>query len=387
MKNYILLAFILLFSLNLFSQVLSINNSEVAVSKGAILCATGSVENSGTIQNSGTLAVAGDWKNNLTYTDKNGIFILNGSEVQDVFQDGQLFGILIIDGGGRKMFSSDANVKDSLILKNGIVEIPEGFTFKLEKTAAATIGSDITHIDGILYNTGEGYKLYPVGTEGVYAPAELSNIINDEAIIGIKAVNYNPFVEFSSDLASVSTERYWNVTELNDQDFTANISLSYDNDYRPEEIENILVAQAENAEGVYTGIGKSETDKPVNITGITSKNTITQPYFALAFVRTEGNKYYIPNTFSPRASAEKDKCLRIYGNYFSAQEFKFMVFNKWGNKVFESNSLDDMKKKGWDGKNPKTGRIEEFGMYSFVIKGKTLDGKYEEYSNTVLVLK
>ncbi len=387
MKNILLFLFLLSLSGLTFSQVLSVNGATISVTKGGILSATGNLENSGEIHNSGTISVAGNWKNNLTYTDKGGIFLLNGTEQQDVFHNGQLFGILIIDAGGRKIFSSDAGVKDSLILKDGIVEIPDDYAFTLQSGAGTTKGSDISHISGVLYNTGTGYKLYPVGAEGEYAPAELYELSGDNPTVGIEVINFNPNIEFDEDLSAVSELRYWKAEELSGNDFDAKIALSFDTDYDEAQIENLVVAEAENPEGTYTGVGKNEAETLVNISGIISERKISKPYFALAYIYAEGNEFYIPNTFSPRATAEEDKCLRIYGKYFKKENFQFSVYNKWGNLIYKSNSLEELQTTGWDGKNQKTGKIEEFGMYSYIIKGKTLDGKTIEKTNTVLIME
>lgn len=387
MRTKILILLLSVFSTGLYSQTIFVDGAQVAVTKGGILCATGGIENSGDIYNSGTITVAHDWKNNLTYTDKGGVFILNGVEQQEVFQNGELFGILIIDAGGRKVFSSDAGVKDSLILKDGIVEVPSDIKLVLEKNAKTTVGTNYTHIDGVLYNTGTGYKLFPVGTEGEYAPAELHGISDENAVVGLEAVNFNPNPEFTGDLSSVSEIRYWKMTELNGLTFNAKISLNFDTEFQTGDLENLVVAQADEAYGVYTGIGKSNTITPINISGITSEDDITKPYFALAYLISVGNEYYIPNTFSPRATDEDDRHLKIYGKQFSDEGFNFNVYNKWGNLIFTSKSLEFMQKEGWDGTNQHSGKGEEFGMYSYIIKAKTLDGKKIERSNTVLIMK
>jgi len=74
---------------------------------------------------------------------------------------------------------------------------------------------------------------------------------------------------------------------------------------------------------------------------------------------------YIPNAFSPNGDGLND-ALQVYGAVI--KEIHFMVFNQWGEKVFESNTQTS----GWDG-NYK-GKAQPSGVYMYVCKVKLLDG-------------
>jgi len=52
--------------------------------------------------------------------------------------------------------------------------------------------------------------------------------------------------------------------------------------------------------------------------------------------------YYVPNIFSPNGDNEND-ILYVYGA--NIEEFNFVIYDRWGEKVFETNSLTY----GWDG--------------------------------------
>ena len=78
---------------------------------------------------------------------------------------------------------------------------------------------------------------------------------------------------------------------------------------------------------------------------------------------------YVPNVFSPNAFDVENQKLKIYGDNLLDDGFKMVVYNKWGNLVYESNNLSETKSKGWDG----GAKVE--GVYTYVIVGKFKNGK------------
>jgi hypothetical protein len=78
---------------------------------------------------------------------------------------------------------------------------------------------------------------------------------------------------------------------------------------------------------------------------------------------------YVPNIFSPNAVNPENQKFRIYGDNLAPDNFKILVYNKWGNVVYESTDLMDTKTNGWDGGT----KME--GVYTYVIVGKFKNGK------------
>ena len=52
---------------------------------------------------------------------------------------------------------------------------------------------------------------------------------------------------------------------------------------------------------------------------------------------------YVPNVFSPNADGNNDM-LYVRGNRI--ESLRFNIYNRWGNKVFETDNV----RQGWDGK-------------------------------------
>lgn len=66
-----------------------------------------------------------------------------------------------------------------------------------------------------------------------------------------------------------------------------------------------------------------------------------------------GLKYFMPNVFSPDNDGVNDNYMPLLPNDFSWDEittFEFIIFNRWGNKVYHSTDYLQALSIGWDGK-------------------------------------
>ncbi|BAV04778.1 gliding motility-associated C-terminal domain-containing protein [Filimonas lacunae] len=74
---------------------------------------------------------------------------------------------------------------------------------------------------------------------------------------------------------------------------------------------------------------------------------------------------FIPNAFTPNGDGKNDM-LNVYGN--SVQAIRMMIFNQWGQKIFETTNRDN----GWDGTHK--GVPQPSGVYMYVCTVKLMDG-------------
>jgi gliding motility-associated-like protein len=80
-------------------------------------------------------------------------------------------------------------------------------------------------------------------------------------------------------------------------------------------------------------------------------------YRQVTVVITRHDRVYIPNAFAPEAGREPNATFRIFGNnIYSA---KLVVFDRWGEKVFETDNKDV----GWDGTYK--GKKLNAGVYTY----------------------
>ncbi|WP_205512507.1 right-handed parallel beta-helix repeat-containing protein [Longitalea arenae] len=74
---------------------------------------------------------------------------------------------------------------------------------------------------------------------------------------------------------------------------------------------------------------------------------------------------YVPNTFTPNGNNRND-VFKVYSN--TMRSIRWMVFNQWGEKVFETTDLQGE----WDGQYK--GKPQPIGVYVFVLSGIRSDG-------------
>jgi gliding motility-associated-like protein len=81
--------------------------------------------------------------------------------------------------------------------------------------------------------------------------------------------------------------------------------------------------------------------------------------------KTRPDQIYIPNSFTPNGDGLNDMLL-VYG--YTIRNLRFMVFNQWGEKIFESNNQAS----GWNGTY--RGKAQPSGVYMYVCQLTLLDG-------------
>jgi trimeric autotransporter adhesin len=74
---------------------------------------------------------------------------------------------------------------------------------------------------------------------------------------------------------------------------------------------------------------------------------------------------FVPNTFTPNNDAHND-VFKVYSNV--TKTIHWMVFNQWGQKVFEANDINGT----WDGTYK--GKAQPIGVYVYVVSGMLTDG-------------
>jgi gliding motility-associated-like protein len=87
---------------------------------------------------------------------------------------------------------------------------------------------------------------------------------------------------------------------------------------------------------------------------------------------------YVPNAFTP----DKDDLNEVFfAKGMNLTEFNMMIFDRWGNKVFESNDMD----RGWDGQMNNKEAAQ--GTYVWRIDCRDVQKKQHQYIGHVTVLR
>ena len=75
--------------------------------------------------------------------------------------------------------------------------------------------------------------------------------------------------------------------------------------------------------------------------------------------------YYVPNTFTPDGDAYNEYFTPVFSSGFDPYDFTMLIFNRWGEIVWESHDASV----GWDGTYG--GRLVQDGTYTWTIEFKT----------------
>ncbi len=90
---------------------------------------------------------------------------------------------------------------------------------------------------------------------------------------------------------------------------------------------------------------------------------------------------YVPNTFTPNGDGKNDMFF-AYGE--SVEEFSMMVFDRWGNLIFQSNDI----MKGWDGKANGGTQVAQIDTYVWKITFREMyNGHYHKLIGHVNLVK
>lgn len=87
---------------------------------------------------------------------------------------------------------------------------------------------------------------------------------------------------------------------------------------------------------------------------------------------------YVPDIFSPNGDSNNDQ-LCVYGNCIS--ELKYEVFNRWGELVFETTTIDNC----WDGDFRNKPMMT--GVYAYKLYVMLFDGTVIEDSGNVTLVR
>ena len=86
----------------------------------------------------------------------------------------------------------------------------------------------------------------------------------------------------------------------------------------------------------------------------------------------------VPNAFSPNGDGHNDLLTYFTHNLVSIE---FSIYNRWGQKVFESNDASVF----WDGKVK--GTIQASGVFVYQVKANTTSGKKLQASGNFTLLR
>ena len=125
-----------------------------------------------------------------------------------------------------------------------------------------------------------------------------------------------------------------------------------------------------------TTIASPTADIKYIVTG-TDVNGCKNKDSVMVLVKGTNGRFDVPNSFTPNGDGKND-CFGVK-HWGDATGFRFMIFNRWGEKVFETNDINQC----WDGRYK--GQPADIGGYVYYITSVNLCGETVKKGNVLLL--
>ena len=341
----------------------------------------GEVRNDGKFQNEGTVSFTGDWESSGNYNGQ-GVLEANGNGSQRISHYGQAVGTLVIEGWGQKYIKGDLTVTDDLNLKHGVVEVSAEDGLILELNTVVHGGSPDAYVDGPLTATGNGYKFFPLGKNGTYAPIEFLDVKGQGARYSVEAFEDAPIASLEN--VVVRPAVYWLRQDKQGTFESSPVAIDYNRDFFENPANIILVSgtQWDKPFATITDIQLSEeTDK------ISTLVPVSAPIILLGELSEKWTEadFYLSTALSPHAYHAENQNVKVFGERLSSDLFRFDVFNRWGDLIFETTSLEEMSTNGWDGRTL-NGVALMSGTYPYRLTGIDKMGNKFEKKGVITII-
>lgn len=206
-----------------------ITNNGITISNSALVISNGDWTNDAgtTFLNNGTIQTSESFVNNGTLdAASSGGFILKYATSLAFRAGGSQMGFLTKDGAGTVTIDGTISVKDSLLLKNGLVRLLSATDTISVKAGGLVLGGPTSYVEGIVARAGTGDLLFPFGYDGLYLPLKLYKVSAQKVTASI--IPAPPGYSAGAGLDSLIGFPYaWKVIEKVPADTAAYVEVDY----------------------------------------------------------------------------------------------------------------------------------------------------------------
>lgn len=383
--HIVLLRFLLVGSIS-YAQIFVGNNSSLHTGDATMMFLQGDFKNYGVLNNEGTIELIGNWDNPGVATPIGTVKFVGYNQLINHYAN--VFHTVVIDGGGQKQLASPMILEKSIVLEDGYVLPTPSAIVVLNPDARASAGSEFSYIQGAMYARNQSNPYFPIGYEGmVFLPAQLHNIVPDDSYVGVSVHEFETQPISGKRSRYVFDEYYWHLDTLTGDASNLRISLPSLPQYAA--FDSLTIVHSPSLTEHFRGLGSDDSyASTIPYAYITSEDTAKGPYFALGILQeVDWKLFYIPTALSRFAPDPNDQTVKVYGNIFKPQDFKFTVTNHWGNVIFETTSLALMEEEGWKGNNLKTNRHEALGQYMYFLHAVTKDNEKFTKAGSIWIIE
>ncbi|MDP1746498.1 MAG: gliding motility-associated C-terminal domain-containing protein [Bacteroidota bacterium] len=383
-----------LLTLNCSAQFEVINKGILITNTGNTFAIKGNVihQDNGSIANAGNFYITGDWTNNnpsgnVFTAGTNGWVYLDGATQTVSGNTITHFNNLELSGTGIKQLNNiDTQIEDTLSLNDREFATGDNTVFVIANGTGV-----VTQTTGFVSSTNDGglsrntlaanTYFFPVGSSIGNARFRPVDITPDDAspnTFKVRMANTDATSESfdrslkEANIGEINPNFYHRINRTNGTS-SADITLYYDNtldgDYE------IMAAWQNTAQ--WKNMGLVTTTNNYGLSGLT-KQTVTDFSTTPVALAEVIPAILVANVFSPNNNGTND-VLHVLGKGIA--EMQFTIFDRWGEKVFETTDVNT----GWDGTYK--GKPMNIGVFVYFIKGKFINGEIINKKGNVTLLR
>jgi gliding motility-associated-like protein len=348
-------------------------------------------QNDGNISNDGDFYISGDWVNNNS-TDNvfasghNGWVHLDSGDQNISGSKITHFNNLELSGSGKKsLIGIDVEIEDTLAFNDRELDAGDNTA-----TVLSTDSGVVTRTSGFLSSTNDGglarntlstsTYFFPVGARIAidtvrFRPLEINPNTADANTYKVRMANFDPTIETfdrtTKDLTVGEINQYyyhriWRLNGTSKADITA-----YYKDTTDGSNYDIIAYWDETPEWRNPGLAAVGTTnyglnslKKLAFENFSITPTNHTPIALSHNVEISGN-VFVANVFSPNGDGFNDF---LFARGKAIDEIQFTIFDRWGEKVFETNNVNV----GWDGTYK--GEPLNTAVFVYIVQGKFKNG-------------
>jgi len=338
--------------------------SVLAIATQTVLTVPDSLVNTGSILNNGDLRISGAWINQGTY-DAAGTGKINfDSDLpQTINHNNQSFNRLVISGTGDKNFLANITIESELDLQSSNLKSVNGAKIILNPGVTLSGGSDQSHVIGPVEIQGSGDWLFPIGNGTTYLPVEILGVTDANASATLTLYETGESLSGEIGVSKLSGKRYWGLS-VNGGSISnsSQIRLPIFDEALLDRLDLLVVAGSDVATSGYKSLGQSALVGDLSLGSVTSTDAPTLKFYAVASGET-GIEVF--NGISVNSTEGKNDFFRIK-NIELYPDNTVAIFNRWGDKIFETKGYDNNQKK-FSGDSKSSGGKVPAGTYFYSI--------------------
>ena len=376
------------YSLTLAQSFFVENGQVLSISAGASLTIPELFLNQGFVINQGIIRLEENWINQSSYSG-DGCIELVGADDQNVQHAGQSFGTLKIENEGLKILESSITVDDTLTLNNGILASTTSNILRLAADAVVENASELSYVQGPIQYEGSGYKYLPLGTENGFFPIELSDVKGVNPILLVEAIDTESFQVNGERLEEKEVGIHWTIDVVNGAYDGSIIKLPVSREDGFDDLSGVVVAQSDDLAGEFDNLGQSNLDGNADDGKVTSSLVATGPFLTLGLTTEYSleNSVEIASAFAPDATNSVNREIKVYAKNLVADNFSFVVFNRWGQIVYQTTVLNEATTVGWNGIDQESKEPAPAGVYSYLLRGRFESNRAVEKTGSITLFR